>query len=36
MLHTWNGWGIRITFVPDDELYEPPEIEVRDPNDVDG
>ncbi len=32
MLHTWNGWGIRITLVPDDELYEHPAIEVREPD----
>lgn len=36
MLHTWNGWGARITFVPDDELHEEPQIEVRDPGDTDG
>jgi len=36
MLHTWNGWGIRITLVPDDELYEHPRVEVRDPSDTDG
>lgn len=36
MLHVWNGWGIRITLVPDDELYDEPAVEVRDPDVVDG
>ena len=33
MLLTWNGWGMRITVVPDDEIHEQPVIEVREPED---
>lgn len=29
MLTTFSGWGMRIAFVPEDELHEPPHIEVR-------
>ncbi len=32
MLSTFGGWGMRIVFVPDDELHEEPEIEVREPD----
>ena len=31
MLGALAGWGMRIAFVPEDQLYEDPEIEVRDP-----
>lgn len=33
MLTTHEGWGMRIVFVPDDELYPAPCIEVREPED---
>jgi hypothetical protein len=33
MVGTFAGWGMRIEFVPDDELHERPEIEVREPED---
>jgi hypothetical protein len=33
MVGTFGGWGMRIEFVPDDELHERPQIEVRDPPD---
>ncbi len=32
VLSVFNGWGMRITIVPDDELDREPEIEVREPN----
>jgi hypothetical protein len=31
LLCTYAGWGMRITFVPEEELAQPPRIEVRDP-----
>jgi hypothetical protein len=31
MLCTYAGWGMRIVFVPDDELDRPPKIVVREP-----
>jgi hypothetical protein len=31
MLCVYAGWGMRIVFVPDDELEQQPEIEVREP-----
>lgn len=31
MVSTFGGWGMRIAFVPDDELHEEPVIEVREP-----
>lgn len=31
LLTTHAGWGMRIVFVPDDELYVKPRIEVREP-----
>jgi hypothetical protein len=31
MLCTYAGWGMRIVFVPDDELEQPPAIAVREP-----
>ena len=33
MLTTFSGWGMRICFVPEDELTREPEIEVREPDD---
>jgi hypothetical protein len=33
LLSTYGGWGMRITFVPDDELHEEPPVKVRDPAD---
>ncbi len=34
MLLTWNGWGMRITVVPEDEIHEQPVVEVREPEDA--
>jgi hypothetical protein len=31
LLVTHAGWGMRIVFVPDDEVHEAPRIEVREP-----
>ena len=31
LMTTYAGWGMRIVFVPDDELHEEPQIEVREP-----
>jgi len=31
MLCTYAGWGMRIVFVPDDELEQPPKTAVREP-----
>lgn len=31
LLTTYGGWGMRIAFVPDDELEQEPRIEVREP-----
>jgi hypothetical protein len=33
MLQTYEGWGMRITFVPEDEIFFDPKITVEDPND---
>jgi tetratricopeptide (TPR) repeat protein len=33
MLTTYAGWGMRIVFVPDDDLLRQPAIEVREPDD---
>lgn len=33
MLTTYSGWGMRIVFVPDNDLERPPEIVVREPED---
>jgi hypothetical protein len=33
MLCTYAGWGMRIVFVPDDELERTPKIAVREPDD---
>jgi hypothetical protein len=32
MSATFGGWGMRIVFVPDDELYDEPIVEVREPD----
>jgi len=32
VLSTFNGWGMRVVIVPDDELHERPMIEVREPD----
>jgi hypothetical protein len=31
LLSTYSGWGMRITFVPEDELENEPKIEIREP-----
>jgi hypothetical protein len=33
MLTTYAGWGMRVVFVPDNELSKSPEISVRDADD---
>ncbi len=33
MLTAYAGWGMRICFVPDNQLEDKPEIEVREPDD---
>jgi hypothetical protein len=33
LIVTYAGWGMRIAFVPDDELHHEPETEVREPED---
>jgi len=32
LLSTYSGWGMRITFVPEDNLENKPEIDVREPD----
>jgi hypothetical protein len=32
LLRTYAGWGMRISFVPEDRVDEHPEIEVREPD----
>ncbi|MGA3123087.1 MAG: hypothetical protein ABSF69_20140 [Polyangiaceae bacterium] len=32
MVGTFGGWGMRIVFVPDDELHDEPVVEVREPD----
>jgi hypothetical protein len=32
ILTTFAGWGMRICFVPEDEIHRAPEIEVREPD----
>jgi len=32
MVGTFGGWGMRIEFVPDDELHERPKVKVREPD----
>ena len=31
LLTTYAGWGMRLVFVPEDEIDKPPQIEVREP-----
>ena len=33
LLRYYAGWGMRITFVPEDEVPEQPKIDVREPED---
>ena len=33
MLTTFAGWGMLITFVPEDELYVAPKLDVRESGD---
>lgn len=33
LLLTWEGWGLRIVCVPEDELTRPPRIAVQEPDD---
>lgn len=33
MLATYSGWGMRIEFVPEDEVHRRPALEVREPED---
>ena len=35
LLATYAGWGMRIVFVPEDEIAEQPRVEVREPSDDD-
>lgn len=32
MLSTFAGWGMRIIFVPEDETYQSPPIQIKDPS----
>ncbi len=32
MVGTFGGWGMRIEFVPDDELHQRPKVKVREPD----
>ena len=31
ILSVYSGWGMRVVFVPDDEVHEGPVVEVRKP-----
>ncbi len=33
MLTVYSGWGMRVTFVPEDEVHRQPCVEVREPKD---
>ncbi len=33
LLRSYAGWGMRIVFVPEDEVDETPQIEIREPQD---
>jgi hypothetical protein len=33
MVGTFGGWGMRIAFVPDDEIHEQPRVRTREPED---
>jgi hypothetical protein len=35
MVGTFGGWGMRIEFVPDDEMHERPKLRVGEPEDSD-
>ncbi len=35
LLSTYSGWGMRIIFVPDDEIEKEPRVEVREPEEDD-
>ena len=32
MVGTFGGWGFRLVFVPDEDIHDEPEVEVRDPS----
>lgn len=32
MVGTFGGWGMRIEFVPDDELHQRPKLKVGEPD----
>lgn len=34
IISTFEGWGMRVTFVPEDETYKSPAIEIRDPSET--
>lgn len=34
MLLTWEGWGVRMVMVPDDELEQIPKITVQEPEEI--
>ena len=36
MVGTFGGWGMRIEFVPDDELHQRPKVKVREPDSTKG
>jgi len=36
MVGSFGGWGMRIEFVPDDELHERPKVRVREPDSMKG
>ena len=36
MLTTYSGWGMRIEFVPDDELHLRPKLKLEEPDDTEG
>lgn len=35
LLSTFEGWGMRITIVPEDEIHKIPTVEVKDPDEED-
>jgi hypothetical protein len=34
MLSVYAGWGMRIEFIPEEDLHRRPRLEVREPVDV--
>jgi len=36
LLTTYADWAVRAVFIPDDQIDDEPEIEVRDPDDEKG